>query len=136
MKSKPSSSTSISTAKINVALQYLAKMNGKLDVVTISITLVSDLMTKLTTMGEHVDSLKDLPLVAHFKIDNVKDVTKETSADVACIRLRLDQILKEAIKIAAKVQASSKAISTSLSSRFEEMSTAIVNTLTYFLCPR
>ncbi|KAG5571979.1 hypothetical protein H5410_061745 [Solanum commersonii] len=77
-------------------------------------------------MGEQVDSLKDLPLAAHFKIDNVKDVTKETSANVAHILLRLDQIMKEAIKIAAKVQASSKAISTSLSSRFEEMSTTII----------
>ncbi|KAH0773574.1 hypothetical protein KY290_010711 [Solanum tuberosum] len=79
---------------------------------------VSDLMTNMTAMCEHVDSLKDLLLAAHFKIDNVKDVTKETGTDVARIRLRLDQIMKETIKIATKVQASSKAISTSLSSRF------------------
>ncbi|KAG5571981.1 hypothetical protein H5410_061747 [Solanum commersonii] len=37
MKSKPSSSTSDSTAKLNIALQNLAEINGKLDVVTISV---------------------------------------------------------------------------------------------------
>ncbi|KAG5595695.1 hypothetical protein H5410_036927 [Solanum commersonii] len=74
-------------------------------------------------MSEQVDSLKDLLLSAHFKINNVKDVTKETGIDVARIHLKLDQIVKEAIKIATKVQAGSKAISTSLSSRFKEMST-------------
>ena len=50
--------------------------------------------------------------------------------------LRIDQIVKEAIKIVTKVQTGSKAISASLSSKFEEMSTVIVNTLTYFLRPR
>ncbi|KAG5571965.1 hypothetical protein H5410_061731 [Solanum commersonii] len=72
----------------------------------------------MTTMGEQVDSLQDLLLASYFKIDNVKDVTKETGTNVARIRLRLEQIMKETIKIVAKVQASSKAISTSLSSRF------------------
>ncbi|KAG5581192.1 hypothetical protein H5410_051819 [Solanum commersonii] len=68
-------------------------------------------------MKEKVDSLKDLLLSAHVKINVVKDITKETGADVAHIRLRFDQIVKEAIKIATKVQASSKSISTSLTSR-------------------
>ncbi|KAH0645120.1 hypothetical protein KY284_033004 [Solanum tuberosum] len=136
VKSKPSSSTFVSFVKLNVALENLAEMNAKLYTMSISVTQVSDVMTKMTVMDEHVDSLKDLLLAAHFKIDNVKDVFKESGVDVARIRLRLDQIVKEAIKIATKVQAGSKAISTSLSSRFEEMSTAKVNTLTYFLRPR
>ncbi|KAG5590772.1 hypothetical protein H5410_041286 [Solanum commersonii] len=101
-----------------------------------NLPLVNDVLTKLTVMGEQVDSLKDLLLAAHFKIDNVKDVSKETGVDVARVHLRLDQIMKEAIKISTKVQVGSKAIFTSISSRFKEMSTDIVNTLTYFLCPR
>ncbi|KAK4731241.1 hypothetical protein R3W88_024229 [Solanum pinnatisectum] len=124
-KSKPSASTSVSTAKLSVALENLDAMHAKLDAMSIIISKVSD-----------VDSLKDLLLAAHFKIDNVNDVSKEIGADVAKISLRLDQILKEAIKIATKVQAGSKAISTSLSSKLEEMSTAIINSLTYFLRPR
>ncbi|KAH0646563.1 hypothetical protein KY284_034447 [Solanum tuberosum] len=136
MKSKPSSSTSVSTTKPNAAVEGLVEMHTKLYAMAITVAQVSDLMTKLTAMSEQVDSLKDLLLSAHFKIDSVKDVTKETGLDVARIHLKLDQIVKEAIKIATKVQASSKAISTCLSSRFEEMSTGIVNTLTYFLCPR
>ncbi|KAK4708605.1 hypothetical protein R3W88_029530 [Solanum pinnatisectum] len=63
-------------------------------------------------------------------------VTQKTGVVVARIHLRLDQIVKETIMIASKVQASLKAISTSLSSKFEEMSTTIVNTITYFLRPR
>ncbi|KAH0781719.1 hypothetical protein KY290_001317 [Solanum tuberosum] len=135
-KGKTSSSTSVSTAKLNAALENMDAMQAKLDVVSISVSQVVDFMTKLATMGGQVDSLKDLLLVAHYKIYNVKDVSKEIGADVARICLRLDQIVKEAIKIATKVQPVSKAISTSLSSKFEEMSTAIVNTLTYFLRPR
>ncbi|KAH0675875.1 hypothetical protein KY285_023676 [Solanum tuberosum] len=91
-------------------LENLDAMHAKLDAMFITVSQVSDVIAKLTAM--------------------------ETDANVAKICLRLDQIVKEAIKIAIKVQAGSKAISSSLSSRFEEMSTAIVNTLTYFLKPR
>ncbi|KAH0642387.1 hypothetical protein KY290_033981 [Solanum tuberosum] len=75
MKSKPSSSTFVSSVKLNIALVNLAEMNAKLYTMSISVTQVSDVMTKLTVMDEHVDSLKDLLLAAHFKIDNVKDVS-------------------------------------------------------------
>uniref|UniRef100_M1DQK8 Uncharacterized protein n=1 Tax=Solanum tuberosum TaxID=4113 RepID=M1DQK8_SOLTU len=125
----------MSTTKLNVALQNIGEMHTKLDAMAITAVQVPDLMTKLTVMSEQVDSMKDLLLFAHFKINSVKDVYKKTGDDVARIHLRLDQIVKETIKIATKVQAGSKAISTSLSSRFEEMSTALVNTLTYFLRP-
>ncbi|KAH0642177.1 hypothetical protein KY290_033776 [Solanum tuberosum] len=135
-KVKQSSSTSVSSVKLNAALENLAEMHAKLDAMSITVTQVNDVLTKLTAMGEQVDSLKDLLLAAHFKIDNMKDVSKETGVDVARVHLRLDQIMKEAINIATKVQAGSKAIFTSISSRFKEMSTAIVNTLTYFLRPR
>ncbi|KAG5631568.1 hypothetical protein H5410_003285 [Solanum commersonii] len=132
MKYKPSSSTSMSTTKLIVALDNLVEMHTKLDAMAIMVAQVPDIMTKFYTMCEQVNSPKDLLLSAHFKIDSVKDVTKETRVDIPRIRLKLDQIVKEAIKIATNVQASSKAISTFLSSRFKELSTAIVNTLTYF----
>lgn len=70
----------------------------------ITVAQVPDLMTKLFAMSEEVDSLKDLLLSTHFKIDRVKDVTKERSVDVGSIRLRLDQTMKEAIEIATKVK--------------------------------
>ncbi|KAG5595692.1 hypothetical protein H5410_036924 [Solanum commersonii] len=111
VKSKPSSSTSVSTAKLNAALENLVEMYTKLDVVTIT----------LSTMSEQVDSLKDLMLSAHFKIDSVKHVTKETCADVARNRVRMNQIVTEAIKISTNDQTGSKAFSTSLSSKFEKM---------------
>ncbi|KAG5581190.1 hypothetical protein H5410_051817 [Solanum commersonii] len=136
VKSKPSSSIAVSSAKLNVPLEKPSEVDAKLDALTISVTLVSDLVFSVTAMEEKVDSLKDLLLASHFKIDDVKDITKETSVDVANIRLRIDNIVKEAIKIATNVQAGSKGIATSLTSRFEEMSTAIVNTLTYFMRPR
>ncbi|KAH0635904.1 hypothetical protein KY289_035819 [Solanum tuberosum] len=72
---------------------------------------------KLSAALENLDAM-------HAKLDTMsitisQDVSKETGADVAKIRLRLNQIVTEAIKIATKVQAGSKAISSSLSSSFE-----------------
>ncbi|KAG5580371.1 hypothetical protein H5410_050998 [Solanum commersonii] len=109
VKFKPSSSTFVSTTKLNAALEILPEMHIKLDAMAITVAQVNDLMTKLSAMSKQVDFLKDL--------------------------LLLDQIVKEAIKIATKVQAGSKAISTSPSSIFEKMLNDIVNTLTYFLHP-
>ena len=53
-------------------------------------------------------------LSAQYKIYNVKDVSKEIGVDVIKICLYLDQIMKEAIKIATNVQAVSKAVHLSL----------------------
>lgn len=49
---------------------------------SIAVTQVDDVMTKLAANGEQVDSLKDLLLAAHHKTDNVKDVSNKTSVDV------------------------------------------------------
>lgn len=67
-------------------------------------------------------------LSAQYKIYNVKDVSKEIGVDVIKICLYLDQIMKEAIKIATNVQAVSKAVSTSLSSMFEEIYLQLMST--------
>ncbi|KAG5576567.1 hypothetical protein H5410_056701 [Solanum commersonii] len=85
--------------------EELGAKHEKMNVMSIIVTQVNDIMTEPVAMGEQVDSLKDLLLAAHFKIDNVKDVSKETGVDVAQIHFKLDQIMKEAIKIATKVQA-------------------------------
>ena len=42
-------------------------------------------MSSVTAMREVVDSLKDVLLSSHFKIDVFKEVTKETGAEVARI---------------------------------------------------
>ncbi|KAH0644759.1 hypothetical protein KY284_032643 [Solanum tuberosum] len=102
VKSKPSSSTSMSTTKLNVALQNIGEMHTKLDAMAITAVQVPDLMTKLTVMSEQVDSMKDLLLFAHFKINSVKDVYKKTGDDVARIHLRLDQIVKEQSRLLPK----------------------------------
>lgn len=63
-------------------------MVTKLDSMAISVAQVPNIMTKLSAMSEKVDSLKDILLFAHFRIDGVKDITKEVGADVACILLK------------------------------------------------
>ena len=52
-------------------------------------------------------------------MDKVKYVTWETCTDVAHIRLKLDQVIKEVVKVANKVQATSTAVKTSISEKFE-----------------
>lgn len=63
-------------------------MDTKLDSMAITVAQVPNIMTKLSAMSEKVDSLKDILLFAHFKIDGVKDIPKEVGADVACIPLK------------------------------------------------
>ncbi|KAH0725495.1 hypothetical protein KY284_001360 [Solanum tuberosum] len=84
---------------------------------------------KLNAALENIDAM-------HAKLDAVSISVSQAVDVMTKLATMGEQIVKEAIKIATKVQPVSKAISTSLSSKFEEMSTAIVNTLTYFLRPR
>ncbi|TMW95227.1 hypothetical protein EJD97_009211 [Solanum chilense] len=88
IKYKDSFSTYGSTI-LNTTFENLVEMHNKLDIMSITIAHVSDLTTKLSAMSEQVDSLNDLLLSAYFKIDSVKDVMKETSVDVARIRIKL-----------------------------------------------
>ena len=89
IKYKDSFSTYVLTTILNTTLENIVEMHNKLDIMAITIAQVSDLMTKLSCMSEQVDSLNDLLLSAHFKIDSVKDVIKETCVDVARIRTKL-----------------------------------------------
>lgn len=81
-----------------------------------------------------MDSVKHLIAATHFQVEKVRDATKETSANVPCVRFKLDQVVKEAIKIANKIHPSTDAISTTISIKFSEMKNATVNTIAYFLC--
>uniref|UniRef100_M1DKC4 Uncharacterized protein n=1 Tax=Solanum tuberosum TaxID=4113 RepID=M1DKC4_SOLTU len=136
LKTKPSSSTVFSSKKLSVALVKLAAMDSKLDAQTISVIQVSDIMFKITKMKERFDSFKDLLLATHLQMDKVKNFTREIGADVDRIRLKLDQVIKETVKIANMVQDTLTNIKTSITKKFEEISTAITNTLSYFMCLR
>ncbi|KAK4709056.1 hypothetical protein R3W88_029981 [Solanum pinnatisectum] len=93
MKSKPSSSTSVSSAKLNAALANLAD-ECKIGCYVYHFHSDKRPYDHDDCHGEQVDSLKDLLLSAHLKIDNMKDVTKETGADVARIRQGLIRLSK------------------------------------------
>ena len=89
VKYKDSFPTYVSTTKHNTTVENLVKMHNKLDIIAITIAQIHDLMTKLSAMSEQVDSLKDLLLSAHLKIDSVKNVIKEIGVDVARFRVNL-----------------------------------------------
>uniref|UniRef100_M0ZHU9 Uncharacterized protein n=1 Tax=Solanum tuberosum TaxID=4113 RepID=M0ZHU9_SOLTU len=85
LKSKPSFPTSVSSAKLNAALENLCLYECKIGCYVYHFHSGKRPYDHDDCHGEQVDSLKDLLLVAHLKIDNMKDVTKKTGADVARI---------------------------------------------------
>jgi len=58
--------------------------------------------------------------------ERVRDTAKETCADVVKIRLYLDHIIKEVIKVANRVQQSTGVTATSISNQFSILKTATV----------
>ncbi|KAK6782035.1 hypothetical protein RDI58_019831 [Solanum bulbocastanum] len=134
LNTKPASSTVFSFKKLTIALAKLAAMDSKLDALMIFVTQVRDIMFQITEMKERFDSFKYLLLATHLQMDKVKNFIGEIGADVDHIRLKLDQVIKEIVKIANRVQDNSSTIKTSISKKFEEMSTAITNSLSYFMC--
>lgn len=62
-----------------------------------------------------------------------RESTKETGADVALMRIKLDQVIKEAIKVAAKICSSTDAFPTVITTQFTNLKDATANTLAYFL---
>ena len=117
----------MSTTKHNVTLEDLAATR-KIEWYVHHCHLGRFCHDQIGCDGEIFYSLRDLMLSAQYKIYNVKDVSKEIGVDVIKICLYLDQIMKEAIKIATNVQAVSKAVSTSLSSMFEEIYLQLMST--------
>lgn len=104
--------------------------------------LFEDILEKFSEMDEKFEFLQDLLLATHFKMDRVNEsmekvwaISKETGTDVANISLKLNQVIKKVIKVATEIQTSSEVVATSISNHFDNLKTATVNTLCYFLCP-
>ncbi|XP_059314587.1 uncharacterized mitochondrial protein AtMg00810-like [Lycium ferocissimum] len=70
---------------------------------------------------------------SEFQLEHVRDITKEAGADVARLRLKIDQGLKE--KLATNLQASDNALPTKMTDTLDSMKGAMVNTLAHFLHP-
>ncbi|PHU20264.1 hypothetical protein BC332_11415 [Capsicum chinense] len=70
-----------------------------------------DIDIRLTEIDLKLDFIKDLFLASHFYLDKIKYVSMNTRTDIARLKLRLDQIIKEANKIAAKIQTTSDSLS-------------------------
>lgn len=66
-------------------------------------------------------------------LEMIKETTKETRSYFGKIGLQLIQIIKEATKVAQKIQTNSDAMFAFSTILFENLRTAIVNTLIYFL---
>lgn len=105
--------------------------------------LVEDLLNKISSMDAKFENLQDLLMLSYYKFDVVKNslekikvVNKETRTDVGKILLPLILVIKESIKVGQKIQNSTDDMSTTLTNQFENLKTALVNTISYFLCPR
>lgn len=98
--------------------------------------------SRISSMDAKFENLQYLLMSSHYKFDVVTDsmekikaVTKETGTDVGKIRLHLIQVIKKAIKVAQKIQNKTDVMSTTLTTQFENLKTALVNTISYFLFP-
>lgn len=87
------------------------------------------MLEKLTDLEAKVNKLKDLTFVTHFQMQKVSEATKEKSIDFSVIRLKLDQVIKEAIKVAPKIQANYVNLSMSLSNLFTSLIDWWINTI-------
>lgn len=66
----------------------------------------------LMKIDSKLHSIKDLLLATPFQLDKIKYTRKKTEIDVARLRVKLDQIIKEATKNVAKIQVMVDTLST------------------------
>ncbi|XP_055831490.1 uncharacterized protein LOC129900520 [Solanum dulcamara] len=59
LKGKLSSSTFVSSEKLNAALEKIVDMDVKLEALTISVTQLSDILTRIIDIDEKFDNFKD-----------------------------------------------------------------------------
>ncbi|KAF3649942.1 hypothetical protein FXO37_18718 [Capsicum annuum] len=90
-----------------------------------------DVSLRLTDIDSKLDAIKDLLLATHFQPNKIKDVTKKAKTNVAWLRVRLDQVLKEVTKITTKIQTIMGTLSATISTRFSNMKDVITQTLAY-----
>lgn len=92
----------------------------------------ADILANLVAMNKKVESFNDKLISIQFQMEKIKDVTKETSSAVARIRIKLDRVIKEAIKVVTNIQASGEGIAVSLATKFDNLKEAVaVNTICY-----
>lgn len=72
---------------------------------------LKDLLSKVFGMDEKFKALQDLFLLSHYKFDSIVDsiekiwaTMKEIGTDIAKIRLKLEQVIKDAAKFAQKIK--------------------------------
>lgn len=56
------------------------------------------IVIRLTEIDLMLDSIKDLLLASYFYLEKFKDVSKKTISNVALLRLRMDQLIREATR--------------------------------------
>lgn len=66
---------------------------------SIDAKLLDEILDGLNFPDGKLESLLDLLIGTYFQMEKVSVVTKETCSDVAKIRLKLDQVIMEAVKI-------------------------------------
>lgn len=79
-----------------------------------------------------LDSIKDILLGSHFYLDKIKDVSKETTIDVALIKVRLDQVIKKSAKIVVKIQTTTDSLSIIITTQFSNLKDFTSQTVAYF----
>ncbi|KAF3657501.1 hypothetical protein FXO38_13661 [Capsicum annuum] len=77
-----------------------------------------DITIHLTKIDLKLDSINDLLLATHFYLDKTKDARKEINIDIARLRLRLDQVIKEATKIESKIHSTSDLLFSVITNQF------------------
>ncbi|MCD7465600.1 hypothetical protein HAX54_001608, partial [Datura stramonium] len=91
----------------------------------------AEIFAKLFAMKEKIASFKDI-IITQFSMKKLKNVAMEVGINIAHLRLRLDQIIKEAKKVVVSIQTRSEKLSNTISIKFDSMNDVIVKTLIYF----
>lgn len=92
-----------------------------------------DVTLQIVKIDSKLDTIKDFLLATHFQLDKINDATKETSVDVVSLGVKLNQVIKKAMKIIAKIKATTYALSTTIVNQFTNLKDVTANTLAYFV---
>lgn len=68
---------------------------------------------------------------SRFKLDLIQASTKQIGADVANLRIKMDQVIKEGIKLANKIRTCTDELSGTLTTQCTALKYATANTIVY-----
>lgn len=91
-----------------------------------------DVKLCLLKINSNFEYLKYLLLATHLHLDKIKDTSKETKTDIAQLRVKLDQVIKEVTRLVAKSQATADTFSTTIVTRCTNLKDTTAKTLAYF----